>query len=185
LALGYNTVAGLAFDPESGTLYGNDTFTSTLLSINRLTGAATPMGNYGSYTVQGMAYDTMRDILYATDIGAGYNLLVLDSSNGSVVSATLLNPSLKGIQGLAYDVATDNLFGTHTPVGDQRYESILYLIDPSTGNMTQVGSGIGFPGVFGLAPLAPRCIPEPSTVVIWVLGLLGAVLCARRRRFRI
>jgi hypothetical protein len=36
----------------------------------------------------------------------------------------------------------------------------------------------------GLAYELVRVIPEPSTFLIWSLGLLGLAWCARRRRIR-
>ena len=53
----FSAFRGLAFDPNTNTLYGSDHVTDLLYTINTSTGAATSVGNMGIDRVFGLAFD--------------------------------------------------------------------------------------------------------------------------------
>ena len=63
----FDQVNGLAFDPNTNTLYGSDTTTNELLTINTSTGAATSVGPLGFPFVNGLAFDPNTNTLYGSD----------------------------------------------------------------------------------------------------------------------
>lgn len=64
---GFYLVRGLAFDPNSGVLYGVDNGNKVLIAIDPITGKASAIGELGSLNVSDLAFDTNSNVLYGVD----------------------------------------------------------------------------------------------------------------------
>src|SRR6185437_12712324 len=92
--LGANySVSGLAFDPNSGLLYGSTGGVSgtKLLTINPATAAVTVVGSFaaGSATMTDLAFDSSGN-LYGISSSGGANLFSINKATGA---ATVVGPS--------------------------------------------------------------------------------------------
>jgi hypothetical protein len=128
---------GLAYDPNSNTLYGIDNVTpaGNLYTIGLNTGAATLVGPHGidplvgAADLRGLAFDTTNDVLYG---GAGsgvpgdlweLNLVTGGATHIGELPYPTPSPQLGG---LAYDSLRDILVGLDLGTGD------LWSIDRTT-----------------------------------------------------
>jgi hypothetical protein len=75
-----------------------------------------------------------------------------------------------GVDSLASDPNTNTLYGPDIDT------DVLLTINTSTGAGTSVGA-LGFGGVLGLA-----VVPEPSTLILAAIGLVGLAAVGWRRR---
>jgi len=132
-------VNGLAFDPNTNTLYGADIVNDQLVTVDVATGLATPVGPLGFDAVQALAFDPHTDTLYGSDPQSG-QLLTIDTQTGA---ATAVGPTgFTYIRSLAYDPVGDVLYGSNA--------SVLVTLDTTTGNATAVGP-FGYTGIWSLA----------------------------------
>ncbi len=127
---GFRGAAGLAFDPNSNTLYGADTNTDQLITIDPVSGAGTAVGLSGLFSVGGLAFDPNTNTLYGTTIGLTPQLITIDPVTGA---GTAVGPLGRDFAGLAFDPITNTLYPTDP-------FSMLFTIDPATGAATAVGS---------------------------------------------
>jgi hypothetical protein len=135
------TVAGLAFDPASGTLFGLESgVLDRLVVVERFPGGHV-VGDVGFANPQGLACDPDTGTLFATDIATD-QLFTLDPLTGAGTAVGALG--FPQVRGLAFDPGADTLYGTDV-VTDE-----LLTIDRVTGAGTAVGP-LGFAGVQGLA----------------------------------
>ncbi len=144
----YGAMGGLAFNPNTETLYGIDATTSTLLTIDTATGVATEVGSVGGAlsvsSASGLAFDPNSDTLYWADGGINRKLYTLDTTNGMATEIGSFVPDLgmgQSIGALAYDPNTNTLYGVDggsisagIPGGET-----LYTINTSTAGLTVVG----------------------------------------------
>ena len=139
----FDQVSGLAFAPGTSTLYGSDRPTKQLLTIDRATGAGTPVGVLAPRKFDGLAYDPMAGTLYGSGLkNTVSNLYTLDPQTGA---ATNVGPmGFAQVRGLAFDPGSGTLYGSDN-VTDQ-----LITIDTATGAGTAVGP-LGFERVLALA----------------------------------
>jgi subtilisin family serine protease len=136
------SITGMAFDPNSGTLYA--TTGNEFGTIDRLTGAFSPVGPT-AVSLEGLAFDPNRDILYAFDQNSD-QLYTVDPLTGLATPVGLPNGS-SSIGGLAFDASTDTLYGV-----DDANVSILVTIDTQSGAFTPLGGlWAGVDDVDGLA----------------------------------
>jgi uncharacterized repeat protein (TIGR01451 family) len=87
-------VMGLAVDPNTGLMYGIEVVSSSLVAIDKTTGAATTIGALGFTTRfgQGLDFDAATGVLYlaSIDYSAGMqNMYTVDTVTGG---ATLISP---------------------------------------------------------------------------------------------
>lgn len=81
-ALGVPGVRGLAFNGNSGTLFGVSNNTDSLLVIDTLTGAATIIGPLGFPSVTSLAYDGETNTLFGVDLFSDA-LVMIDALTGT------------------------------------------------------------------------------------------------------
>lgn len=167
--LGTNGVSGLAFDPDTNTLFGLDASTDTLVTVNTTTGAATTVGPLGvDFASCGLAYDSVNDILYASrTFGQLYSIntvtgaaTLIGGSGDSLVGLTF-DPNSQTLYGVVAGGATDRLHtvnpanGAQTPVGDLTIdpalvglaydfaEDVLFMVDPTSDNLYSINVSTG------------------------------------------
>ncbi|MCP4251001.1 MAG: PEP-CTERM sorting domain-containing protein [bacterium] len=137
-------IQDIAFNTSDGFIYGYDaSLNGRLLRIDAATGAATnigePFGLPGA--VHGMAYDPNGDQFYATN-KATSDLYRIDPYSGAF---TVVGTMSHHVWGLAFDGATDTLFGW-VVVGAQ----IPVEIDTQDASITVIGDGDPLGPVEGL-----------------------------------
>ncbi len=94
---GFFGVAGLAFDPNTNTLYGTTIgLTPQLITIDPVTGAGTAVGPLGR-DFAGLAFDPTTNTLYGTDPFS--MLFTIDPATGA---ATAVGSTGAAMQGLAF-----------------------------------------------------------------------------------
>lgn len=123
---GINT---LATDPLSGETYSFDKNTDQLVHVDVCTGVVTAIGYAGDGNYCGAAFGS-DGTLWALD---AYNdrLVTVDEATGASTLVGLLDFPL-GNCGLAYDCASDTLWGLHT-VATEVSPDYVFAIDPLTG----------------------------------------------------
>jgi hypothetical protein len=167
---GINDLFGLAFDSLNNTLYGSQfAGGSGLFSLNTSDGSSTTINASMGSPMGGLAYNSLTDMLVGINDGGG-NLYNINRTNGT---QTLLgNGGSLNDSGLAFD-ADKNLYW------DVDYSGNLFSYDP-TNNYARTThlSGLGsFDGATYLNTTSVP-VPEPSTLAIFALGMIG--LASRR-----
>ncbi len=174
------SLAGLTINPASGNLYVS---TATGHTIYQVTpgGSVTTVYTNTSAEPQGLALHAGQ-VLYAN--GGTANPAVF-SVNPMTGAATLVSNN--------FTVGTSDLFGLAVGGNGTIYATsvsapdFIYAIDPTTGNATVLaGNGTGgttFGALsYGIAVSpAISTIPEPSSVVLLALGIIGLIFSRRRR----
>jgi DNA-binding beta-propeller fold protein YncE len=161
---GFIGMNGLAFDPNTNTLYGSNSSSSRLFTIDTTTATATLVGSIGFNNVFGLAFDPNTNTLYGSEVTGDRNLLAINTSTGT---GTAIGPTGFGqIGGLGFDPDSNTLYG----VDDNQNQ--LVTIDTTTGTGTSVAGTftLGFAGTQGLAVIAPFMVPEPATIVLFATG---------------
>ena len=131
--LGDDIIAGLAWDPNHGILYGSSTATDSLYRIDPNTGATTPIGPFGGGVslMHGLEYDSNHDVLYGITSALSAALYTLNVSTGA---ATLVGyHGETGLSGMAFDPITDTMY-----VADVS-GNFLFTIDLGTAALSGVG----------------------------------------------
>ena len=87
---GFNQVESLAFDSVNQILYGTDTITDQLLTINIQTGEASAIGPLGFDQVNGLAFEKNSSVLYGVDASTG-RLIQINTQTGAGSSVGVNN----------------------------------------------------------------------------------------------
>lgn len=178
---------GLAGD-SSGTLWAGGT--NTIYTVNTSTGTATPVGNNTGYTyaVEG-DLEFVGSTLYLTSTtDGGGDLVQVDTTTG--IATDVGSTGFQDVFGLAYD--TDNsVFYGYTGAGeefdidpaDEGLDTALYTNITLQGGGTALGTtlaGGATNEIYGAAFITST--PEPGSMALLVVGLLGLGYGARRLR---
>ncbi|MCH8807380.1 MAG: PEP-CTERM sorting domain-containing protein [Planctomycetes bacterium] len=202
--VGHGVVLGLSFQPGTGTLYGVDGDTGTLITIDTTTGAGTVIGPLGIGTNfgAGLTFDASGNLYLAYE--GGENFFSVNPSTGAASLIGNMGQSVAGLaalQGTVYgfaDTPDHNLVTINTETGAATTVGPLnWPVRISYGGISFDGSGTLW-GVFdngtatintttgtatGIANLDPgfaslAIIPEPATAALLLFGGLAAI---RRR----
>jgi V8-like Glu-specific endopeptidase len=136
------TINGLAFDPNTRTLYGMIASSGQLVRVNTSSGAVTTVGAPQGGSVGGLDFDPINNILYAVNdvAGVGSRLERVNTTNGTRTVVGVLGAGIQDCNGLAYSRKGDKLFTVNA--GNEQVLSI----NPATGAATVVGATGGFFG---------------------------------------
>jgi hypothetical protein len=183
---GANDMFGLAYDPNTSTLFGT-TYDAQggsatgLYSINVSTGAGTFIGptsiSSSTREIDALTYNTATHSLVGISTGFS-SLYTIDETTGALTLQASLQPSglsaNHNIGDLAYDAANSRYFS-------EDVQGRLYVTDPTQPVFNDVAIMAGLGNVDGLLV---QTTPEPSTLVLAALGGLGglALLAWRCRR---
>jgi hypothetical protein len=137
---GQTDMFALAVDPISGKLFGavKGTVAPTLFTLNKVTGAASPVGGTTSY--EGLAFDTQRSLMIAIQTGAAA-ISSVNTANGA--TQQLASPGGTNDSGMTYDPFIDRFW-----VAD--LNGNLFQYDPNNGFAritAKTFTGNGFTGI--------------------------------------
>lgn len=186
------SIGDLAFNSKDGKLYAitSDAAapggpTDGIYTIDTGTGLATLVGKTIWDTTAGIAFDS-NGILYALgfdpDVGPfGTNMLCtfdLDNPIYDVTDPLLLLDNTRVtvdindyiFSGLGINPLTNEIYASESKTGN------IYKVDPNTGEMTFTGK----PSGAFVSDLTFR-VPEPGTLAVLSLGILGLAFTRRRR----
>jgi hypothetical protein len=176
-------IGDLAYNSVTDTLYGITSDAAPpggipgdgIYTIDTGTGLATFVGSTIWDTTAGIAFDT-AGTLYALGFDplvgpGGTNMLfTLDALTGAELSRVTVDINDFIFSGLGINPLTGEIYATESQTGE------IYTVDEVTGAMTATGK----PSGEFVSDIAFR-IPEPGTLAVLGLGLVGLALIRRRR----
>ena len=152
---------------NDGTMYSASWSSNSLYKMDKTTGVASLIGPLGFSNIMDLAYDT-TGTLWATNVSALYKI---NTTTGAGTFVTNLN-GISGNMGITFD-SSNNLFATEWGIGN----SPFWEINTTTGVATVINSASGISSPHG----GDIRIPEPGSIVLAALGLIGlAAWCWRR-----
>jgi len=176
LGLG-TSMSGMAFDPNTGKMFGYAGNNESLYSINLSTGATTLIGPAATTTGTGLTYNTATNQLVL--LGVDQSFYTESESTGAV---TLISgPGLTGLNdtGIAYDSA-GNVYWVASLLGP------LYQYDPNTFARTTEINDIG--AISEIAYVGPQGTvapaPEPSGLAALLLAGCAIAWAKSRKALR-
>jgi hypothetical protein len=188
------SIGDLAFNPIDGKLYAITSDQSNpadpgpvdgIYTVDTGTGLATLVGKTIWDTLAGIDFDsngTLYALGFDPEVGPfGTNMLFTFDMDNLIYDATdplLLVDNTRVtvdqnnyiFNGMGINPLTNEIFVTEAYTGD------IYKVDPITGAMTYTGT----PGPGLVSDLTFR-VPEPGTLAVLSLGLLGLAITRRRR----
>ena len=135
----FSVVSGLAFDTNTNTQYGSDTFFGVLVTINPATGAGTIVGPLGFPNVQGLAFDPNTNTLYGFDT-VTLQLITINPATGAGTVVGPLGIAGAFVTAIAFDPNTNTLYGFNNTTNQ------LITINTNTGAGAVVGAALGIGG---------------------------------------
>lgn len=152
-----------------GTMYSASWSSNSLYEMDKTTGVATLIGALGFTGIMDLAFDS-TGTLWATN-GALYTV---NTTTGAGTFVTALSGGIGSNMGIAFDSA-DNLLATEWGTAS----SPFWEIDTTTGVATAINGASGIFSPHG----GDILVPEPGSMTLLALGLLGLV--ALRRRLKV
>ena len=165
---------GLAFDPNTNTLYMVGSDYDALFTVNTSTGVAIRVGSatrfgVNTFVPRDLAFDPNTDTLYMVE-SYDNRLYTLNTSTGiatRVGSASNFGINESDPGGLAFDPNTNTLYMTGSRI------DALFTVNTSTGIATRVGSLTDF----GAGERASRGLAfDPNTNTLYMVGTTNDAL---------
>jgi Ca2+-binding RTX toxin-like protein len=155
----------LDFDPTTGLMYGVQigSVFPQLFTIDVNNKISNVIGNVGNTIrdLSALAFDRTGN-LYALDT-TNEQLLKVDKTSGAIQSITNLNTKLGSVAGMDFDPITGKLWvadgDSVAGLGTNR----LYILEPSTGTLTEIGALGVSDGLAGLEFLAFTPASSPTS----------------------
>ena len=178
-------IGDLAYNPITDTLYGITSDAAPpggfpgdgIYTIDTGTGLASFIGPTIWDTTAGIAFDTAGtlyalgfDPLVNPGVGGTNMLFTLDALTGAELTRVTVDINNFIFSGLGINPVTGEIYATESQTGE------VYIVDPVTGEMTATGKPAGE----FVSDIAFR-IPEPGTLAVLGLGLVGLAFIRRRR----
>ena len=176
----FTTLGDLAFDPNTGVLYGWSTgFSPDLYTVNLTSGAATKVGEsmLNPLGGDGLAFNGTGTLYLAVE-GTKGALRTVNTGTGLTTVGPTLNgfdicgcPEGEAIFALSFNGPT--LFGV-TALSDH-----LITINVATGLITDIGPAVGPDiGIEGIAFTAQAVdqVPEPTALTLTISGMTALIL---------
>ena len=153
---------------EAGRLFGGGG--SNFFEIDPVTGAFTFIGGDGRFPIDVLAFDSSGRLFG----GSGANFFEIDPVTGAFMF--IGGDGRFPIDALAFD-SSGRLFGG----GGANF----FEIDPVTGAFTFIGGDGRFTiDALAFEPSEVNIIPEPSTLLLFVVGIIGTALYGWQRRMQ-
>lgn len=132
------SINGIAYDEVHDILFGINTSTDELVTLDQVTGLATTLGVTSGGQFNGLANNPTLNVLYSVTTGDA--LYRIDPSNGA---STFIGSSVipDQIEGLGYDPISGNLYGLNG-------QGQIYAIDTTTGSSSALPNAIGVGGIW-------------------------------------
>lgn len=164
-------IEGMAFRPSDGVLFGIDSRSEVLVTINSSTGEVSTVGSYGGpRNMAGISF--VGSTLYGVDWADG-GLYEINQSTGQ---ASIIGFGEAGSNGGPLGLATDPTDGSlFTAEWRDGANMTLATISTVDGSRAHVGTMIGARWIEGLS----FAVPEPTTLMLLLVGCAATVL--RRR----
>jgi hypothetical protein len=163
---GGGLIEGLAFHPQTGTLYGIDVLVDNLVTLDTTTGQVTTIGRFqsGSSYMAGLTWSPGGAVLYAVNWGTGC-LHQVDPTTGAA-SPIGCGDGMEML-GLAAHPTTGRLFTVEWH-GGGGVDMTLARINPNNGNRVVIGTTVGADQIEGLSfgPAGPGtsyCTANPNS----------------------
>lgn len=143
-----STAGGLAYRPDTNTIFLTSTGNDSLYSLEVTTGAATLVGAYGGADVvmHGLEWDNSTGTMYGVSGGgtpSNFNAYTINTTTGA---ATLIgNTGLTSFTNLGYDSINNAMYATNSATDS------FYSFNRATGACTLIGSLGGPTNPNGLA----------------------------------
>lgn len=175
------TSGGIAYGANAG-----NSGTPTLFTINLATGAATlgPVISGAPHDINGMAFRSDGNLVALDD--NTNSLLVINPTTGAATTLASIGAAVGPVGGLTIDGDT-GYFATAGPGNSIPGSNQLYSFNVSTGAQTLIGSfaptissGRGISGLTFFP--STTSVPEPSSLILAAVGLIGVAGMAQRAR---
>jgi DNA-binding beta-propeller fold protein YncE len=169
--ISYSWPDDLALDLAHGKLYWSD-FNSGRIMRSNLDGSAIQTVIASADTTYGFALDVDHGKIYYNYL-VGANRVIASANLDGSLKSTLLT-GFSDVRGMAVDVSTNKLYWLNAGA-----QSIQRSNLDGTGVETVVNSGLYYPIHIAVVNAV---VPEPTSIVLFLVGTIGVFQVARPRR---
>ncbi len=160
-------IYGLAYDPNTDTLFGINQTDGQLYELNTTTAQATPIGTAQGGRVGSLAFDAATNTLYGArnPLFGQSTLVTINVATGEQAIIGPIGPGVGGIDGLGFRPGDGMLYTLNDSTGQ------LLRVDPANGLASVVGSvGTPLSSTYGMA-----CTEEPCPADLNNDGILDVL----------
>ncbi|MEN6428101.1 MAG: hypothetical protein ABFE13_22360 [Phycisphaerales bacterium] len=164
------SIQGMKIDPTTGIFYvsSTDLHSSTLYSLDPVTGAATTLGTQSTApAIIALAISASGQV-YATDIVTD-SLYSIDKTNGAATLIGSLGVDINSSQGMDFDYSSGILYAALYEAPFDGGPSHFATLDPSTGAATILAS-LGHQLEIAITSPASPAVPAPGAILLSTMG---------------